>query len=52
MFLVGSCHCGEVQFQLNSSHPYPFNYCYCSICRKKAHLVKDSIPDGRIVRYP
>jgi hypothetical protein len=23
-----------VQFQLESPHPYPFNLCYCSICRK------------------
>lgn len=36
MLLEGSCHCGSVRFQLQSSHPYPFNYCYCSICRKTA----------------
>ena len=34
MLLKGSCHCGGVQFQLTSKHPYPFNFCYCSICRK------------------
>ncbi|MCF8468537.1 MAG: GFA family protein [Sneathiella sp.] len=34
MKLDGSCHCGAVRFSLNSPHPYPFNYCYCSICRK------------------
>lgn len=34
MFLEGSCHCGAVKFSLNSPHPYPFNRCYCSICRK------------------
>ena len=34
MKLDGSCHCGGVRFQLNSPHPYPFNLCYCSICRK------------------
>ncbi|MGI9220330.1 MAG: GFA family protein [Woeseiaceae bacterium] len=34
MLLEGSCHCGGVKFQLNSPHPYPFNLCYCSICRK------------------
>ena len=34
MQLKGSCHCGKVQFSVNSSHPYPFNVCYCSICRK------------------
>ena len=34
MQLEGSCHCGAVKFRLNSRHPYPFNICYCSICRK------------------
>jgi len=36
MKLVGSCHCGAVKFRLDSAHPYPFNLCYCSICRKTA----------------
>ncbi len=36
MQLKGSCHCGAVEFQLESPHPYPFNLCYCSICRKTA----------------
>lgn len=36
MLLVGSCHCGGVRFRLRSAHPYPFNLCYCSICRKTA----------------
>lgn len=34
MELTGSCHCGAVRFRLESRHPYPFNLCYCSICRK------------------
>jgi hypothetical protein len=34
MKLDGSCHCRAVQFSLESAHPYPFNLCYCSICRK------------------
>ena len=34
MQLEGSCHCGAVRFTLASPHPYPFNLCYCSICRK------------------
>lgn len=34
MRLEGSCHCGAVRFSLESAHPYPFNRCYCSICRK------------------
>ena len=34
MKLEGSCHCGAVRFRLESPHPYPFNLCYCSICRK------------------
>ncbi len=36
MTLEGSCHCGAVSFSLESKHPYPFNLCYCSICRKTA----------------
>jgi hypothetical protein len=36
MQLNGSCHCGRVRFTLHSAHPYPFNLCYCSICRKTA----------------
>jgi hypothetical protein len=36
MKLEGSCHCGKVRFSLHSRHPYPFNLCYCSICRKTA----------------
>lgn len=34
MKLEGSCHCGAVKFSVASRHPYPFNRCYCSICRK------------------
>lgn len=36
MKLEGSCHCGAVRFVLESAHPYPFNLCYCNICRKTA----------------
>jgi hypothetical protein len=36
MLLEGSCHCGRVRFTVHSAHPYPFNLCYCSICRKTA----------------
>jgi hypothetical protein len=36
MELKGSCHCRSVTFFLQSPHPYPFNLCYCSICRKTA----------------
>lgn len=34
MKLKGSCHCAAVSFELESAHAYPFNICYCSICRK------------------
>ncbi|GAB5347128.1 GFA family protein [Pseudomonas sp. TH04] len=34
MHLEGSCHCGAVTFSLTSQHPYPYQRCYCSICRK------------------
>lgn len=36
MLLNGSCHCGAVHFSVESAQPYPFNRCYCSICRKTA----------------
>jgi hypothetical protein len=34
MRLEGSCHCGAVQFSLQSAVPYPYQRCYCTICRK------------------
>lgn len=36
MQLEGSCHCKAVTFRVESPHPYPFNICYCGICRKTA----------------
>jgi hypothetical protein len=36
MQLEGSCHCGKVRFTVRASQPYPFNLCYCTICRKTA----------------
>ncbi len=36
MKLEGSCHCGAVQFSVESDEPCPFMRCYCSICRKTA----------------
>ena len=34
--LEGSCRCGAVQFGVMSHTPYPYQLCYCSICRKTA----------------
>jgi hypothetical protein len=34
--LSGSCRCGAVGFELDSHTPYPYQLCYCSICRKTA----------------
>jgi hypothetical protein len=36
MLLKGSCHCRAVRFSLRSQTPYPYMWCYCSICRKTA----------------
>jgi len=36
MLLKGSCHCGAVRFSVQSETPFPYLYCYCSICRKTA----------------
>ncbi|KIJ60241.1 hypothetical protein HYDPIDRAFT_161301 [Hydnomerulius pinastri MD-312] len=32
--LEGSCHCGVVRFNVQSSTPVPYQLCTCSICRK------------------
>lgn len=34
MLLEGSCHCQAVTFRCESTHPVPYQRCYCSICRK------------------
>src|ERR1700746_798675 len=34
--LEGSCRCGAVRFSVASHTPYPYQLCYCSICRKTA----------------
>ncbi|HEX7048483.1 MAG TPA: GFA family protein [Gammaproteobacteria bacterium] len=36
MKLEASCHCNAVRFSVESSAPYPYMHCYCSICRKTA----------------
>jgi len=36
MKLEGSCRCGAVHFTVQSHTPYPYQLCYCSICRKTA----------------
>jgi hypothetical protein len=36
ILLEGSCRCGAVQFSVSSHTPYPYQLCYCSICRKTA----------------
>jgi len=36
MKLKGSCRCGAVTFSVDSHTPYPYQLCYCSICRKTA----------------
>src|SRR5437868_11600556 len=32
--LEGSCRCGAVAFSVASHTPYPYQLCYCAICRK------------------
>jgi len=36
MRLEGSCRCGAISFSVDSHTPYPYERCYCSICRKSA----------------
>lgn len=34
MRLDGSCQCGRVRFHVESDTPYPYQFCFCTICRK------------------
>ena len=34
--LEGSCRCRAISFSFDSHTPYPYQRCYCSICRKSA----------------
>lgn len=34
MKLAGGCRCGAVTFKVESQAPYPYQLCYCTICRK------------------
>jgi hypothetical protein len=36
MLLQGSCRCAAVHFTVSSHTPYPYQLCYCTICRKTA----------------
>jgi hypothetical protein len=47
MRLRGSCQCGKVAFQVESDTPYPFMFCYCSICRKTTGAVTCNIMGRR-----
>lgn len=47
MLLEGSCQCGKVSFTVDSETPYPFMFCYCSICRKTSGAVTSNIMGKR-----
>lgn len=47
MRLRGSCQCGKVAFRVDSDTPYPFMFCYCSICRKTTGAVTCNIMGRR-----
>jgi hypothetical protein len=47
MKLEGSCQCGKVKFRVESETPYPFMYCYCSICRKTTGFVTCNVMGRR-----
>lgn len=36
MRIEGSCHCGNIRFRAETHWPYPYQHCYCGICRKTA----------------
>ena len=45
--LTGSCQCGKVSFDVVSETPYPFMFCYCSICRKTTGALTANIMGKR-----
>jgi len=47
MRLEGSCQCGKVSFTVESDTPYPFMYCFCSICRKTTGALTSNIMGKR-----
>lgn len=47
MRLDGSCQCGKVRFRVESETPYPFMFCYCSICRKTSGALTSNIMGKR-----
>jgi hypothetical protein len=47
MQLPGLGHCGGVRFRLKFHHPYPFNLCYRSICRRTAIDSELPVPPER-----
>ena len=47
MRLEGSCQCGKVGFSVESETPYPYQFCYCSICRKTSGAVTCNIMGRR-----
>jgi hypothetical protein len=49
MRIEGSCHCRAVRFTVEAPHPYPYNLCYCSICRKTAGAGGFAINLGALV---
>lgn len=51
--LEGSCTCRAVRFSVSSHTPYPYQLCYCSICRKTAGgsgFAINIMGDGRTLR--
>src|ERR1041385_2272623 len=45
--LAGSCQCGKVSFDVVSETPYPFMFCYCSLCRKTTGALTANIMGKR-----
>ncbi|WP_394847299.1 GFA family protein [Pendulispora brunnea] len=47
MKLEGSCQCGKVTYRIDSDTPYPYMYCFCSICRKTSGALTCNIMGKR-----
>ena len=56
MRLEGSCRCSAISFSVDSHTPYPYQRCYCSICRKSAggggYAARDQQPEQQCGQQP
>ena len=47
MRLDGSCQCGKVRYSVESDTPVPYQFCFCTICRKTSGALTCNIMGRR-----